>query len=491
MIILYLLTVIALAYCWVKRRYSYWKLRGVPCVEPSFPLGNLGQLGRKHVGLINQDVYEQLKASGKKFCGMFFFLRPMALVLDLDFVRNVMVKDFQYFHDRGLYYNDEVEPINSHLVSLEGTRWKNLRAKLTPTFTTGKMKMMFPTITAVADEFVKCLTTAALNGREVEMKDFLARYTTDVIGNCAFGLDCNSLKDPEAEFRVMGRKAVIPTRSQFLRRMFSSSFRALAGMLRVRTIDVDVSEFFMNAVRHTIEYREKHNVQRNDFMNLLMQLKLGPSEQNELTFNEIAAQAFVFFLAGFETSSSTLSYCLYELAHNPGLQDKARRNVEEILAQHDSMTYEAVHEMKYIENCINESLRKYPPFMTIIRQVTENYYVPDMNVTLEKGHGLIISVHAIHNDPRYYPDPDKFDPERFSPEEVAKRHPMAFIPFGEGPRICIGLRFGMMQACIGLAYLLKHFRFSLSPKMELPLKTVPTTIVSNSEGGLWLNVEPL
>lgn len=460
----------------------------------------------------------KLKETGSKLGGMFFFVNPVAVILDLDFAKDVFVKDFQYFHDRGEYSNEKVDPIMAHLVTMEGTKWKNLRTKLTPVFTSGKMKMMFPTIVTVAEEFWKCMVEEAGKGEDIEMKEFLARFTTDVIGNCAFGLECNSLKDPEAEFRKMGRKAMAMSPMEFLRRRLCNSFRGLAKVLGMRLSDPDVADFFMNAVRSTIEYRERNGIHRNDFMDLLIKMRNPESidgssdEMGMLTFNEIAAQAFVFFLAGFETSSTAMSFCLYELAKNQELQNKARRNIADVLAKHGAMTYEAVHEMAYIENCINgiqlldfidditdfyldfyftESLRKYPPVTNIVRSVTKSYRVPGMNVTLEKDCRILLPVYAIHHDPQLFPHPEQYDPDRFNADQSAGRHPMAFVPFGEGPRICIGLRFGMMQARIGLTCLLKHFRFTLSDRMHDPLMMKSNTIILASEGGLWMKLECL
>ncbi|EDS32055.1 cytochrome P450 6A1 [Culex quinquefasciatus] len=451
------LVAVSLTFFWVGRRFSYWKQLGVPYVEASFPFGNLKGMNSRHLGYIAQDLYVKLKSTGKKFGGTFFFVSPTALILDLDFAKDVFVKDFQYFHDRGVYCNEKADPITAHLVTMSGTKWKNLRTKLTPTFTSGKMKMMFPTIVGVAEEFRKGLLVEAEAGGEVEMKEFLARFTTDVIGTCAFGLECNSLKDPDAEFRRMGKKALTLSTMDFLRQILTVTFKDVAMKFNVRLSNPDVANFFMNAVRETVEY----------------------------------PQSFVFFLAGFETSSTAMTFCLYELAQNQELQDKARKNVLDVLKEHGSISYEAVHDMKYIEMCINESLRKYPPIANILREVTKDYPVQDMNVTLPKGHRVMLPIYAIHHDPEYYPAPDQYDPERFTPAAVAARHQMAFVPFGEGPRVCIGQRFGMMQARVGLAYLLKNFRFRLSEKTAVPLKILASSTVLATEGGLWLHIEKL
>ena len=105
---------------------------------------------------------------------------------------------------------------------------------------------------------------------------------------------------------------------------------------------------------------------------------------------------------------------------------------------------------------------------------------------------VAVPVYALHHDPEHFPNPEQFDPERFTAKQSEKRHPFAFLPFGEGPRICIGLRFGMMQARIGLVYLLKHFRFTLAnDRMSVPLKISSASPILTIDGGLWLNVERL
>uniref|UniRef100_A0AAG5D7X0 Cytochrome P450 n=1 Tax=Anopheles atroparvus TaxID=41427 RepID=A0AAG5D7X0_ANOAO len=493
------LALLAAAY-WVRQRLSYWQRRGVAFVEPSFPQGNLGGLGKtRHMSQVLQACYDQLKGRGP-FGGVHFFINPVALLIDLDLVKAVLVKDFASFHDRNLYHNDRDDPLSRHLVAMEGAKWKNLRAKLTPTFTSGKMKLMFSTVTTVAEEFTRCLTGEIVGTGRVEMKDLLARFTTDVIGTVAFGLECNSLKDTNARFRVMGRKVFEPSRYRAIKNFLASQFPQIARTLRVTLTPAEITDFFMGVVKDTIRFRETNDVQRNDFMTLLMKVmkedvlsgKGSGSGDDQLTMDDIAAQAFVFFLAGFETSSTTMSFCLYELALHQELQEKARANIDEVLKKHNTINYEAVHEMKYIEMCINESLRKYPPATTLTRKANQDYRVPGTEHVLTKGLMVAVPVYAIHHDPAHFPDPERFDPERFCPEQTAQRHPFAFLQFGEGPRICIGLRFGMMQARIGLVYLLKHFRFTLDErKMSGPLKLSPSSSVLTIDGGLWLNVEKL
>lgn len=284
--------------------------------------------------------------------------RPLLLLIDLDSVKTVLIKDFHNFPERGIYYNEMDDPLSAHMFALDFSPWKRLRGKLTPTFTSGKMKFMFTTVVEVADRFQHCLTEqlAAADDSVLEMRELLARFTTDVIGTCAFGIECNSLNDPNAQFRRMGKKVFGEPRNQGLKSFLVLSFQKLAHKLHMKVNHDDVSEFFMGIVRETIAYREKSGVKRNDFMDLLIDLKNEePTDGGAaLSLEEIAAQAFVFFLAGFETSSTTMSYALYELSQNMDIQRRAREEIVTVLARHGGqLTYEAIMEMHYIEQILN------------------------------------------------------------------------------------------------------------------------------------------
>lgn len=142
-------------------------------------------------------------------------------------------------------------------------------------------------------------------------------------------------------------------------------------------------------------------------------------------------------------------------------------------------------------NSISETLRKYPPVDTLMRATENDYNIPDSDITLKKGITVFIPVYSMHHDPEYYENPEEFNPERFTSENVAKRHPYTFLPFGDGPRNCIGMRFGMMQTRMGLIALLRNFKFSTSSKTQIPIvfKAGVPTVTPNS--GVWLKVEKI
>ncbi|EDS45780.1 cytochrome P450 6A1 [Culex quinquefasciatus] len=479
--LLYLVTIVTvMIYVWIKRRYSYWKDRGVPSLEVSFPAGNLQGIGHRHLGLIMQDLYGKLKGSGAKFGGIYSFLKPMVMVLDLDFAKDVLVREFQYFHDRGMYYNEKDDPLSAHLVSLEGDKWKSLRTKLTPTFTSGKMKMMFGTIEEVVDRLEGCIRVRVESGECIEIRDIISRFAMDVIGSCAFGLDCNSLVLSDPPFWKMSLKASTSTKLQSLISLFATTYRKFSNQIGICVLPNDVSDFYLGAVRDTIKFRMDNQVSRKDFMDLLIKL------EDNFTFNEIAAQAFVFFQAGYETSSITMTFCLYELALNQELQERARKSVEDVLKRHGSFSYDAIQDMEFLNCCVKETLRKYPPVANLFREITKNYKVPETDITLEKGYRVVIPVYGIHHDPDIYPNPEVFNPERFIPEQSTNRHPMAYLPFGEGPRTCIGERFALMETKICLSRLLQKFRFKLAPQTSTRIELNKTGVFLSIQGDLWM-----
>lgn len=182
-----------LIYFYLRRKFQFWSDLQVPHIKPeNWLLGNLQGVGRRNVAEYFGSVYEDLCAAGQgPIAGFYFFTQPALLVTEPSILRELLVKDFDFFHDRGIYVNEADDPLSAHLFSLEGQRWRQLRAKLTPTFTSGKMKIMFGSLVDVAEEFKAVLQENI--GQDLEFKDLCSRLTIDIIGRCAFGIECEIL----------------------------------------------------------------------------------------------------------------------------------------------------------------------------------------------------------------------------------------------------------------------------------------------------------
>ncbi|XP_046751463.1 cytochrome P450 6A1-like isoform X2 [Diprion similis] len=446
-----LLAIAVAAYIYLKNvTYNYWKHKGIPQAEPIVPFGSLWDVvkSRKSIAVLMRDLYLEFKDNA--VFGFYSFHRPSLVIRDPDLIRFVLTKDFSHFQNRGLYYNEEVDPLSGHLFMLDGAKWKNLRIKFSPTFTSGKMKHMFTTVKECSDSLVQCVTDEVEKNEVIEIKDIMARFTTDVIASVAFGIECNSLKNPEAEFRTLGRKIVKPRPVMNAMLVLCPS---LLKMFNIAATNKEVSNFIIKVFKETVDYRTSNNLVRKDFLDLVIQLMnkgfvRGDDDKEPLDKPEIAsgkitmlegaAQVFVFWLAGFETSSSAATHCLYELAINQDIQKRLADEISQILEKFGGITYESLAAMPYLHKVVSETLRKYPSVPILNRDCNQDVQLPGINLSITKGTAIVIPLLGLHMDPEVYPEPDKFDPERFNDDNIARRHRYAYLPFGEGPRICIG-----------------------------------------------------
>ncbi|XP_061396407.1 probable cytochrome P450 6a14 [Musca vetustissima] len=504
MFALFILFGICLVVGYLLNHHTYWERQGVPHETPLPFLGNFKGIGSKyHVRDINQRLYRRFKGRAP-FVGLYMFVRRAALITDLNLIKNIMVKDFSNFADRGGISNVEDDPLTGHLAALEGEQWRAMRTKLTPVFTSARIKYMFPTVLKVGENFNETLAEILKEKRDgiLEVRDLCARFTTDVIANCAFGVECNSLKDPNSEFRRKGVEIFSRPRNGPLLHLFALTNSKLANKFHLKLLHDDITEFFMGLVRQTVEYRVRNNIKCNDFMDLLIEMKAKDEElakaskgidlSHGLTLEQMAAQAFVFFFAGFENSSVSMTFALYELARNQEIQDKLRKEIADSLRDNKGeLSYETIHNMTYLDHVVAETLRYYPPSPTVARVCQNDYQVPHTQYVIRKDIMTIIPIHSIHHDPQYYERPAEFNPDRFTAEECEKRHPMAYLPFGDGPRNCIGQRFGKMQIKIGLVSLLRSYRFEFCPLTEQPLQFNNHHMSTAPKNGVYLKVSAL
>ncbi|XP_069702399.1 probable cytochrome P450 6a14 [Periplaneta americana] len=501
--------VLAAIYVYFKVCHSYWEKLGVPTLPASIPFGSLKNLIFSNKSVIDfvKELYNAFE--GHKVGGIYTLDKPSLILRDPEVIKEVLVKKYDHFCSRGFKVNEEKYSFHGNLFTLSGSKWRNLRLKLNPTFTSGKMKMIFGTLVECGKELQTCLETSEKTGDVIEMQDLLSRFTTDVIASCYFGIQCNSLSNPNAEFRNWGMRTLKPTYKAKLFRLLFFMMPSLFKIVNLSLVPKDVSDYFIKMVRDTVEYREKNDVKRNDFMQLLIQMKnktLGVAEEEgikynledddlksntpfEITLDVMAAQAFVFFLAGYVTSSTAMTFCLYELAVNQDIQGRLREEIDSVLEKNDGeITYDSIFEMKYLDKVVNETLRKYPPVHELIRECTKTTNISGTNAVMKKGMQALISIMGLHHDPKYYPDPEMFDPERFSEEEKSKRPHFSYLPFGEGPRICIDMRFGLMQTKIGLISLLSKYEVHPSQKTPIPLVFDSKAFFLAPEGGMWLKI---
>ncbi|XP_072392813.1 probable cytochrome P450 6a13 [Diabrotica undecimpunctata] len=484
-------------YVYSKKKFLYWKDRNVYHMEPTFFYGNMKTVTKDHAHLTTafQKLYDEAKALKKGYCGFYSFFQPHFVPIDLELVKGILQNDFDHFYNRGRYINEKADPLSGHLFNLEDEKWRKIRIKLTPIFTSAKIKAMFQTLVDCTKGFQKLLDRLANTEQPVDLKNAFSCFTTDVIGSIAFGLDCSSLENPDSDFRKYGDKAFRKNLRQRIGIILTSVFPWwLIRLTGYKIFSKDVDNFFTNLVKDMIEERKKQNIERKDCLQLLINLNKSARENGNmqaLTLEEIVAQSFGFFIGGFESSATTMHFALLEIAQNIDIQEKLREEIVAVLGKHgNQITFDAVKEMVYLDKVMQETLRKYPALGVFSRMCNKDYKLPNNDFVLKKGTMVSIPVEAIQRDPDYYPDPEKFDPERFTIENINKRPAFSYLPFGEGPRMCMGIRLGKLQSKIGIITLLKNYRVNLNEKTKLPIAYAFGTI-SMVRDGVWVNIDPI
>lgn len=185
-----------------------------------------------------------------------------------------------------------------------------------------------------------------------------------------------------------------------------------------------------------------------------------------------------------------MSFVLFELANNQNVQKRLRDEIMESVNENNGkFTYDMLFEMKYLDMVIKETLRKFPPAFNVLRRSVKDFKIPKTNLVIPAGIDIHISTYALHRDPEYFSNPEKFDPERFSPENIEKIKPFSFIPFGFGQRACIGKRYAAMKSKIGIAKLVLNFEILPCEKTPVePIEYKKTGLFLNSEKGMWLKL---
>lgn len=423
-------------YLFFKRKYQFWKNLGVTFIKPFFITGNITEMlkCKIHFGVILKQLYNKMKGH-QDYCGIFFLYRPVLLVLSPEFAKTILVRDFNYFMDRGMYSNVQIDPLSHNLFFMNGQQWKTMRSKITPIFTSSKLKLMFNTIIRVGNQLTGFLQPHATMENDVEMRDLIGRFMTDVIGSCAFGFECNTIENKNSKFREMGRKMLNFPKVKTVKLMVAIMYPSAAKLFGVRFNDEDVSDFFMDVVRDSIKHRKESGMKRIDFIQFLIDLKVDSDSKSEgLSFLEIAGQIFVLFFAGFETAATTLTFALHSLASDKDIQDRARQSIKEVLDKYDGeWCYDSIIEMTFIDQVIEETMRIYTTVANLQRICVKDYTLPNGSI-LPKDTTVIIPTLAFNHDPDIYPNPMKFDPDRFDHENKQTRHSFSSLPFGEGPR---------------------------------------------------------
>ncbi|CAG2176989.1 unnamed protein product [Oppiella nova] len=388
---------------------------------------------------------------------------PVVQVGDSELIKQILVKDFYKFVNRTPVSNAKHPILCASVGSANGDEWRRLRSIVSPTFTSAKMKRLYPLVGQSVNALIDVMDTYAKRGNGVEVRQMYGSYIMDVIANCAYGIKINAFKDPNDPF-VMNAKLVI-----------NQSFVKLFCNLLLREFVLNVLNLL--SMKLLFNSSEDYNVDENDILESHHVTEGGDElavdknildrnhANKKLTENEIIAQAFNFFLAGYETTRSILSFCTYKLALNPRAQHKLYEEVVSAVDSDGQIEYEVLVRLPKLDAILSETLRLYSSGTVIKRKASEEIKLGDTGITLEKGMALNITAYAMYHSDEYFPNAEAFIPERFLPENRHQILPYTYLPFGN----CVSMRFALLLPKLVLAHVIRRFRFVWTSQTDVPL----------------------
>ncbi|XP_046966889.1 cytochrome P450 6k1-like [Vanessa cardui] len=451
--------------CWLYIKWSkikrYWADRGVPYLPPTPVLGNLTFIQKENAGLWFRRMNEHLKSP---YIGIWIFWRPGIVINSPEIARDILIKDFGNFRNRFLRSGD-TDPVGGlNLFTVNDPIWSTMRKHLSGVFTTAKLKILQDLMQTKAKELVQRIH----NDRDIKihLKRMYIDYTTDIIGSSAFGVKSDAtltsvgpLRDVTNDFSAFSIYRGISWCSIFF-------LPEIVDIFRFKFFPRASTKYFRKIFNAVSKQRKTYQNDAKDLLEILIRIQ---QENEGYSDDLIISQAAIFLLGGFETSGTALTFITYELAHNPVLQDKLYQELSEAAQQNGSEQFDTnvLSNLTYLNCVIKEGLRKYPTMGWLDRIAAKDYRIDD-KLTIEAGTVVYINSIGMHYDPKYFPEPHKFDPDRFLPENRSKIEPYSYLPFGEGPRGCIGKRFALMTIQFGLASVLLNYKIKSCPNMPKP-----------------------
>ncbi|XP_076416756.1 LOW QUALITY PROTEIN: cytochrome P450 3A13-like [Peromyscus maniculatus bairdii] len=462
-----LATILVLLYLYGTSSHGLFKKLGIPGPKP---LPFVGTMLNYRRGISKYDI-ECHKKYGDMW-GIYNGLVPVLVITEPDMIKNVLVKEF-YSNFTNRQSLGPAGFMKKGIIRSKNEEWKRIRSLLTPTFSSGKLKDMFPIIQEYGDALVKNMSQKVAKGKNVTMKDIFGAYSMDVITGALFGVKVDSLNNPQDPFVKNTRKLFIfdffnplafsEALFPFLPRIYNK--------LNISMFPNDATSFFKKFIekikKERLENTKEHRV---DFLQLMMDAQNSKDMESHkpLSDLEILAQSITFFFAGYETTSTALSFTTYLLAIHPNVQKKLQNEIDAVLPNKAPATYEALVEMEYLDMVLNESMRIYPVATRVNRLSEKDAEIN--GVFIPKGTEVVIPIFVLHRNPKYWPEPEEFCPERFSKENKDRINPYTYLPFGHGPRNCIGMRFALINMKLAIVKILQNFSLSPCEETEIPLK---------------------
>lgn len=417
-----------------------------PAPDRIGPLALFRTIVRNPIETLPQGVYEErvLRTTA--------FGRRVTFIVAPDLIRRLLVDEAERFTKAETMRRTLGPVLGDAILTADGERWRWQRRTAAPPFRHDRIAGFVPAMIKAAEETrARWLATPA--GHEVEVAHEMMRTTFDIIVETMLsgrgGIDVAGVEKAVTDY--VGQAGWIAAMTL----LGLPRWVPYPGVGRARR----ARDRLRREVARTIEGRRAAAVPHQDLLALLMEAR-DPETGRAMDDRDIADNLLTFMLAGHETTALALTWTFYLLSLHPAVEAEVRREIAAVTGG-DALAPEHVERLALTRRVIQEAMRLYPPAPIIVRTAAEDVSLGE--VFIERGSNVYVPIYALHRHEALWDEPDRFDPDRFLPEAAKARDRYAYLPFGAGPRICIGMSFALVEATAVLATTLRDVRLTLRP----------------------------
>ena len=388
-----------------------------------------------------------------------FPFRTLYATTNLEVIRYVLqTNPRNYVKSPG--YRQMKQALGNGLVTNEGDSWRRQRRMIQPAFYKSQLEELFKKMAKVAENYCLKMAKKSNQPEPLDITKEMMSVTADIVMKTLF-----SAENPASQSQMYQTMNI--AQEHIMYRTFHPFLIPFTYVNGKRRRFLQALKLFDNNVFDWMEERRNSPNPPVDLLTMLLQVR--DAETGEpMSDRQIRHEAITIYSAGHETSANGLSWTLYLLSQHPEVVEKIRAEARKALGER-TPTFEDLKALQYTRQVLEEGLRLYPPAYAVGRETIGEDEI--LRQKIPKKSIVLIAIYALHRDTNYWENPERFDPSRFEPEKVKERPRLSYLPFGAGPRMCIGNHFALMEMQLILVMLLRKFDFELVK--DHPIKPNP------------------
>lgn len=382
---------------------------------------------------------------------------PMILTADPDFIQHILLKNRKNYSKSSRNFDCISHFAGRGLFTSEGAYWLKQRRLIQPGFHKNRLKAVLAIIDEVTDQFLEGLDTSLQQDSTVDIYEQMQEVTLSVIAHTIFS---SNLKEQEFQRLSDNLSRLQSFIIRMIRQPYLYWWLKLSGQIKAHEALRDEC----NAIfKKYIEQRRASGEEQDDLLQMLLDVRYEDTGEG-MTTEQLLDEINILFIAGHETTASALSWTWYLLSQHPAAMEKVRAEVNQVVTGGE-IDFAQINQLEYTQQVLEEAIRLYPPSWATNRVAVEDDEFK--GIRIKKGTVMATYFYAVHRSPDIWENPEAFQPERFSKAKKKARHPYAFVPFGGGPRMCIGKQFGLMEMKLIVAKMVQRYEMKLLPNQHI------------------------